>query len=305
MKRLLLLLLLAGPAWAQLVQAPPGMKSATGTASVVLTEHAGSTSLVGVSFCENGCAVSPASDSLTVKDSQGNACFSVTAQIKANQLGAIWQCPAQAGPNTVTATATLGPSEPVGAFIHTALSVSEWVTLPRYFALSVGSNSMSGMNCTLVNSYNGSFATEQCASFPTFSPAPANLVSASFGLPPKLINLTVATQLLQCTVCDGTDDTPIQGSVSVVQQGTAVTAPLNSDGTVTLSFGINIAVDPADFTFTLLDTTDKPVGNGLEWKLPQSILQSSAGFILGILSVPPMRFTITNGQWKFSGFKGP
>lgn len=109
--------------------------------------------------------------------------------------------------------------------------------------------------------------------------------------PPQLINVTInAAGLFWCAAkCDGTDNTPIAGSVLISQQKTSAAFGINPDGSVSVNGAIDVSVNPVTFTFTLLDANNTPVpGISLTWQVPNSYLQSTPGFLLGTLPIPPL-----------------
>lgn len=133
-------------------------------------------------------------------------------------------------------------------------------------------------------------------------------LTAKSANPPILIKVNLVSKLLWCVICDGTDDTPITGFLVVAQQQTSSTYGLGADGSFAYSVAINVAVDPVDFVFSLLDSAGKPVpGVHLEWIIPQIAIQSAPGWALGTLPLPAMRFArVTdaagNPAVKFKGF---
>lgn len=116
---------------------------------------------------------------------------------------------------------------------------------------------------------------------------------------PVLSNLTIGTKILVCaSVCDGTDDSPETGTLIVSQQRLSQTFGFNSDGTISANVGIDVSVDPADFTFSLTDAT-----GSLEYKIPQAVIASQIN--LGTLTFPTLRIQKTANGIVFKGFVTP
>jgi len=251
MKRLLFTLLLLAPAaHAQLIQAPTGVKSTTAIVSQTVTVTVGQTVLIGDTFCDNSCAVSPLTDTLSMSGSQGDSCTALTSiNIQNNEAGTWWQCvPATTGSDTITATVTTSAS-----ITHNAIQVSVWQNLPAAVEMAVGGNVTPGTNWTLLNAYNNSSVTAYGSGTPSFSAATqGGIVSYTFPAQPLTIVLPncgpngasggtctfsfpmttppTCTASAPCTiqVCD--NSTPINcitlqsgGIVSIIQPGLATT----------------------------------------------------------------------------------
>jgi hypothetical protein len=282
------LLLLAGIAAAQSpIQAPAGVKTQTNVAAVTLSgQVVGHTNLVGVSFCENSCATNPTGDVLTVTTSNNDTCVSLVSSITANEAGSIWSCPVSAASTTITATVT-----GFKTFVHTALSPSEWATLPREFALAVGGACSPALGYAVINPSNGSAITLSGSGTPACQVAPiGGVIYANIGPKPIIDSLTFGVQLANCTLCDGTDysalasasiyqgasfslSTPnVSGPDSPICSGT-----LNANATASCLGGVNVAPAMVAIDISVTDPIGKLMFPTFTFSVPSLILTGGPG----------------------------
>lgn len=111
---------------------------------------------------------------------------------------------------------------------------------------------------------------------------------------PQRISLTVKAQLLWCTLCNQTDDLAAAGSLVIAQtNGPTGTFVIQTDGSISASGIIDIAQDPLEFTFWLIDSTGTAQpGASMKLTFPRFEL-AGPSFTLGTFSLGVVRIAHT------------
>lgn len=269
-----------------LVQAPQGSKATTNTVSQTLSnEGVGHLNLVGISYCENGCAVNPQNDTLAVTTSNSDACAELKSAQVGNQASAIWNCPVSGSITTVTATVT---GFKAGDTVHVAISVSEWTGLPPIFGIATGGACTPGVGFLTANPFNGSSLTFYGSGTPSCNPSPAGGILFTVPPappPPQSVNFTFSGQVL-------INGIPMTGTLSIYQ--IPATGAMNQiaylipdangnvSGTMALSTNFQDMVSLIGYNY---DVNNKPVNAGGPPPFPGALLQPNGQLLHGISGV--------------------
>lgn len=159
---------------------------------------------------------------------------------------------------------------------------------------------------------NGSLAIEFDHQAGTAENPAVSAIEVIQSTAPQLITTKINTSLFWCTKCDNSagDNIPMTGNLVISQNGTTSSWGIGADGSVSINLAINVATDPADFMFFLADANGVAQQGTLEWKLSQAQIQSNAGFMLGTLGLPGLKFLkmidpAGNPYPVFKGFTTP